>query len=37
MLLWRIARGDWKGLQDGAQDVAVFSSKAIPGNEKILI
>ncbi|MCB9984881.1 MAG: ribonuclease J [Micavibrio sp.] len=32
--LARIARGDWKGLKMGRQDVAVFSSKAIPGNEK---
>jgi len=32
--LARIARGDWKGLKLGRSDVAVFSSKAIPGNEK---
>ncbi|MDD3020115.1 MAG: ribonuclease J [Alphaproteobacteria bacterium] len=32
--LARISRGDWKGLKMGRKDVAVFSSKAIPGNEK---
>lgn len=32
--LARIARGDWKGLKLGRGDVAIFSSKAIPGNEK---
>ena len=32
--LARIARGDWKGLKMGKGDTAVFSSKAIPGNEK---
>lgn len=32
--LGRIARGDWKGLKLGRGDVAIFSSKAIPGNEK---
>lgn len=32
--LARIARGDWKGIKLGRGDVAVFSSKAIPGNEK---
>lgn len=32
--LGRIARGDWRGLKLGKGDTAVFSSKAIPGNEK---
>lgn len=32
--LARIARGDWKGIKLGKGDTAVFSSKAIPGNEK---
>ncbi|HNS44488.1 MAG TPA: ribonuclease J, partial [Alphaproteobacteria bacterium] len=32
--LARIARGDWKGVKLGRGDVAIFSSKAIPGNEK---
>ena len=32
--LARIARGDWRGLKLGKGDTAVFSSKAIPGNEK---
>jgi ribonuclease J len=30
----RIARGDWKHIKMGRGDMAVFSSKAIPGNEK---
>lgn len=32
--LARIARGDWRGLKLGKGDTAIFSSKAIPGNEK---
>lgn len=32
--LARIARGDWREIKLGKGDVAVFSSKAIPGNEK---
>ncbi len=32
--LARIARGDWKDIKLGRGDVALFSSKAIPGNEK---
>lgn len=32
--LARIARGDWKGIKLGKGDTAIFSSKAIPGNEK---
>lgn len=30
----RISRGDWRGLTLGKNDTAVFSSRAIPGNEK---
>ncbi|MFA7275330.1 MAG: ribonuclease J [Pseudobdellovibrionaceae bacterium] len=32
--LARIARGDWREIKLGKGDMAVFSSKAIPGNEK---
>lgn len=32
--LARIARGDWREIKLGKGDTAVFSSKAIPGNEK---
>jgi ribonuclease J len=32
--LGRIARGDWRNIKLGKGDTAVFSSKAIPGNEK---
>lgn len=32
--LSRISRGDWKNLKLGPKDVAIFSSRAIPGNEK---
>jgi ribonuclease J len=32
--LARIARGDWREIKLGKGDTAIFSSKAIPGNEK---
>ena len=32
--LAKIARGDWRDIKLGRGDTAVFSSKAIPGNEK---
>ena len=32
--LAKIARGDWRNIKLGRGDTAVFSSKAIPGNEK---
>lgn len=30
----RIARGEWPGLKFGSGDTVIFSSRAIPGNEK---